>query len=103
MKLALAAIVALTASGRACADAAKGKMLAAQICAGCHAVKPGQASPKADAAPFAAIAAKDSYNIFTLRSFLRTPHWTSADLSLKPDDNEAIASYIMSLRPAQRP
>jgi mono/diheme cytochrome c family protein len=97
----LAAAMAITASNGARADATKGEMLAVQLCAGCHAIKPGQNSPKPDAAPFATIVAKDSYNIFTLQSFLRTPHWTSANLSLKPDDNEAIASYIMSLRPAR--
>ena len=95
----LTTAIALTATGNAQADTTKGQMLAAQLCAGCHAIKPGQSSPKPDAPPFAGITAKDSYNIFTLRSFLRTPHWTSSNLSLKPDDNEAIASFIMSLQP----
>ena len=95
----LAAALILATSGTARADATTGGMLAAQLCAGCHAVRPGQASPKPDAPPFAAIAAKGTYNIFTLRSFLRTPHWTSSNLSLRPEDNEAIASYVMSLRP----
>jgi mono/diheme cytochrome c family protein len=101
MKLAFLTIaVAVAAGGVAQADTSKGEMLAAQLCAGCHAIRPGQNSPKPDAPPFASIVAKkDAYNIFSLRSFLRTPHWTSANLSLKPDDNEAIASYIMSLQP----
>jgi mono/diheme cytochrome c family protein len=100
MKLAFLTIaVVVAAGGVAQADTTKGEMLAAQLCAGCHAIRPGQNSPKPDAPPFANIVAKDSYNIFSLRSFLRTPHWTSANLSLKPDDNEAIASYIMSLQP----
>jgi mono/diheme cytochrome c family protein len=100
VKLALlTTAIVLAASNGANADMTKGEMLAAQLCAGCHAIRPGQNSPKADAPPFASILAKDSYNIFTLRSFLRTPHWTSTNLSLKPDDNEAIASYIMSLQP----
>jgi mono/diheme cytochrome c family protein len=95
--LTMAAALATTAGAQA--DTSKGEMLAAQLCAWCHAIRPGQNSPKPDAPPFASIVAKDSYNIFSLRSFLRTPHWTSANLSLKPDDNEAIASYIMSLQP----
>jgi mono/diheme cytochrome c family protein len=94
---AIAATIAFVAGG-ARADTAKGEMLAAQICAPCHAIRPGQPSPKPDAPPFAAIAAKGSYNIFTLRSFLRTPHWTSANLSLRTEDNEAIASYVISLK-----
>jgi mono/diheme cytochrome c family protein len=100
VRLALLTIaVAVSASSSTRADMTKGQMLAAQLCAGCHAIRPGQMSPKPDAPPFASIVAKDSYNIFSLRSFLRTPHWTSANLSLKPDDNEAIASYIMTLQP----
>jgi mono/diheme cytochrome c family protein len=81
------------------ADASKGGMLAAQLCVGCHAIRPGQASPKPEALPFAIVAAKPDTNIFALRSFLRTPHWTPDKLSLKADDSEDIASYIMSLRP----
>jgi len=96
--LAVAATIAVTAGG-AQADTTKGEMLAAQICAPCHAISPGQRSPKSDAPPFAEIAAKATYNIFTLRSFLRTPHWTSANLSLRTEDNEAITSYVMSLKP----
>jgi mono/diheme cytochrome c family protein len=100
MKLALlTTVIPLAVGGVAQADTSKGEMLAAQLCAGCHAIRPGQNSPKPDAPPFTSIAAKDTYNIFTLRSFLRTPHWTSANLSLRLDDNEAIASYVMSLRP----
>ena len=90
---------AVAAGSVAQADTSKGEMLAAQLCAGCHAIRPGQNSPNPKATPFAAVAANPSYNIFSLRSFLRTPHWTSTNLSLKPDDNEAIASYIMSLQP----
>jgi len=97
--LTVTAAIVVAAIDSARADSAKGAMLSAQICSGCHAVRPGQASPKADAPPFASIAAKPSFNIFTLRSFLRTPHWTASNLSLKEDDNEAIASYIMSLAP----
>jgi mono/diheme cytochrome c family protein len=95
----MAAAMAVANSNGARADTWKGEMLAAQLCAGCHAVHPGQNSSNPKATPFAAVATNPSYNIFTLRSFLRTPHWTSTNLSLKPDDNEAIASYIMSLQP----
>jgi mono/diheme cytochrome c family protein len=98
---AIAAAIAIATMCDAQADTWKGAMLSAQICAGCHAIRPGQTSTKADAPPFVSVAAKPSMNIFTLRSFLRTPHWTSANLSLKEDDNEAIASYIMSLQPKQ--
>jgi mono/diheme cytochrome c family protein len=95
----LAAAIAIAAAGSAHADVSTGGMLAAQVCAGCHAIRPGQASPKPDAPPFASIAAKPDMNIFTLRSFLRTPHWTSTKLSLKEEYLDDLASYIMSLQP----
>ena len=89
--------IATTASART--DATKGGMLAAQICAKCHAIRPGQTSPTPEAPPFITIAAKPNFNIFTLRSFLSRPHWTSANLALPEGDNEDIAAYILSLQP----
>jgi mono/diheme cytochrome c family protein len=93
----VAMTIATTASART--DASKGSMLAAQICAKCHAIRPGQTSPTPEAPPFIAIAAKPNFNIFTLRSFLSRPHWTSTNLTLPEDDSEDIAAYILSLQP----
>jgi mono/diheme cytochrome c family protein len=98
---AMVAVAVVTAGGYAWADTSRGGMLAAQLCAGCHAIMPGQSSPKTDAPPFAIVAAKSGTNIFTLRPALRTPHWTSTNLTLRPDDIDALASYIMSLRPGR--
>jgi len=96
----ISAAVVIATIGGAHADPATGAMLSAQICARCHAVRPGlTSSPQADAPPFATIAAKPEMNIFTLMSYLRTPHWTSANLSLRAPDIEAVSSYIMSLQP----
>ena len=94
-----AAPLALAMNANARTDAAKGVMLAAQICAKCHAIRAGQASLNPAAPPFAAIAAKPTFNIFTLRSFLSTPHWTSNNLNLNQDDREDIAAYVLSLQP----
>jgi mono/diheme cytochrome c family protein len=101
MKWLAAAIVmiAIATSAVARTDATKGGMLAAQICAKCHAIRPGQTSPTPEAPPFTAIAAKPNFNIFTLRSFLSRPHWTSANLELREEDNEDIAAYVLSLQP----
>ena len=102
MKLPLiAALIVVAAAGTARADASKGSMLAAQLCATCHAVQPGQASPKAGAPPFPSVAANPSITIFSLRAFLRTPHWTMPNIMLKPDDIDDIASYIVSLKTKQ--
>jgi mono/diheme cytochrome c family protein len=95
----IAAAIAIATIGHARADNAMGESLSAQICAGCHSIRPGQPSPKPDAPPFATIAANREMNIFTLMSYLRTPHWTSTNLSLRPDHIEAISGYIMSLQP----
>jgi mono/diheme cytochrome c family protein len=99
LALIVPAAIALATGAGARTDAPKGAMLAAQICAGCHAIRPGQTSPNAGAPPFTGIAAKPSFNIFTLRSFLARPHCTSANLALPDDDNEDIAAYILSLQP----
>ena len=57
--LALAlALVAPAAPARAAGDPAAGGVLARQLCAGCHAVEPGAASPIAEAPPFTSFAAK---------------------------------------------
>jgi mono/diheme cytochrome c family protein len=93
-----AAIAHATGAG-ARTDAPKGAMLAAQICAKCHAIRPGQTSPKPEAPTFTAVAAKPTFNIFTLRSFISVPHWTSTNLNLNQDDSEDIAAYILSLQP----
>ena len=87
--------------GAARADATKGAMLSAQLCAPCHAAKPGEGSPKAGAPPFPSVAAEPATTIFSLRAFLRTPHWTGSNVMLKPDDIDDIASYIVSLKPKQ--
>jgi mono/diheme cytochrome c family protein len=94
----VAALIAIAAGGTARADASKGAMLSAQLCAACHAAKPGEPSPKAAAPRFPSIAADPSITIFSLRAFLRTPHWTMPNMTLKPDDIDDIASYIVSLK-----
>jgi mono/diheme cytochrome c family protein len=95
----VAALIAIAAAGTARADASKGAMLSAQLCAACHAAKPGAPSPKAGAPPFPSVAADPATTIFSLRAFLRTPHWTGPNVMLKPDDIDDIASYIVSLKP----
>ena len=95
------AIVLVAGHLSASADLSVGAQLAMQLCADCHAIKAGQVSPKSDAPSFAKIANEPQMNIFALRPYLRTPHWTSSKLSLRPQDIDALAVYIMSLHGPQ--
>lgn len=90
---------ALASGAAARADAVRGQELSEQLCSGCHAVRPGQASPVAAAPTFLRSAADASITESSLRVFLRTPHWTMPNIILKPDDTDDIVEYILSLKP----
>ena len=80
------------------ADVAHGKALSERLCSQCHAIVPGKASPNPGAPTFARSAADPSITVYSLRAFLRTPHWTMPNIIVQPDDAEDIADYILSLR-----
>jgi mono/diheme cytochrome c family protein len=99
LRLPFAALIAFAVcAGSARGDVTSGGQIAFQLCSRCHAIKPGQTSPNPKAPTFSEIANKPQMNIFALRPYLRTPHWTSANLSLRPEDIDSIASYIMSFQ-----
>jgi mono/diheme cytochrome c family protein len=93
--------IALATAGNARADVSNGAVLSEQLCSQCHAVKPGQSSPRSAAPTFPSVAADPSITELSLRAFLRTPHWTMPNIIVKPDDMDDIASYIVSLKPKQ--
>jgi len=95
---AVAALVFVAAIPGARADVAHGKTLSEQLCSQCHAIVPGQRSPNPGAPSFARSAADPSITVYSLRAFLRTPHWTMPNIIVQPDDAEDIADYILSLR-----
>ncbi len=100
--IALSLIATSGASG-ARADAPRGERFAAQWCSVCHAVTPGQASPRPGAPRFADIAANPSTTDASLRGFLdSTPHMAMPKLKLTPRDQDDVIAYILSLRPARR-
>lgn len=100
------ALSLLAASGAsdARADAlGGGARFAAQWCSVCHAVKPGQASPRPGIPRFADVAADPSTTDASLRRFLdSTPHMAMLKLKLTPRDQDDVIAYILSLRPARR-
>jgi len=90
--------IVLGAGSRANADTVTGKHLSDRWCAGCHAVPPNQSSANPKAPPFPELAAEQSITEYSLRAFLRTPHWTMPNLVLGHADTDDIISYILSLK-----
>ncbi|HML09999.1 MAG TPA: cytochrome c [Stellaceae bacterium] len=99
--LVVAALLLLANANSARADIGRGKELSEQLCAQCHAVVPGQASPNPKAPTFERSAADPTITVYSLRAFLRTPHATMPNIIVKPDDVDDIAEYLLSLKPKQ--
>jgi mono/diheme cytochrome c family protein len=95
-----AALLALVSgTGSANADLLRGKQLSVELCSQCHAVIPGKLSPNPKAPTFARSAADPSITRYSLRAFLRTPHWTMPNLIVRPEDMDDIVDYLLSLAP----
>ena len=90
------------ASGRLLAqedgDPRRGRTLAREVCAVCHAVEKGRSSPNPDAPTFEAIASVHGMSIRALAVALRTPHRTMPNLVLEGDELNNIIAYILSLK-----
>jgi cytochrome c len=85
-------------AGAAQASPARGKALAQQSCAECHATAPGQQSPNPKAPAFPAIANEPSATEFSLRVFLKTTHETMPNFKIDPNDINDLVDYIRSLK-----
>lgn len=94
----VAAPVLLTPSD-ASADARRGRDLAEQWCAECHAVAPKDAAGDPAAPDFAEIAQEPSATAYALRVFLRSPHAAMPNFVLHADDINDIVSYMLTLKP----
>jgi mono/diheme cytochrome c family protein len=83
------------------ADPASGRVLAGQLCSGCHLVDPRSQGPVPDGIPsFMAIAARpgiDSARIET--TLLSPPHPAMPSPPLDPHQMRDVAAYILSLGP----
>jgi len=92
----IAEMVLTYSSGRA-ADARHGEQLAHRWCADCHVVAPNQRRPTSEAAPFATVARRPSFNAEQLAFFLLSPHPKMPDMSLTRTEASDLAAYIKSL------
>ncbi len=98
--LAFIAIVLAASAGAAparAADAAKGKRLAEQHCAGCHAVTAQGRSVVADSPPFEVIARKYNFDTSAIAYAIVGPH-PKMNFSPPPGAAADIAAYIATLK-----
>jgi mono/diheme cytochrome c family protein len=80
-------------------SAGRGRALARQECAQCHAVEKQQPqSPDEDAPSFQQIASTPGMNAIALSAALNTSHRSMPNLVLTPDDQSDIVAYVLSLK-----
>jgi len=77
----------------------KGRIMAEQICASCHAVRANEtASPIAEAPRFALIANVPGMSAIALNVALNTSHKSMPNFMLDAQERRDIAAYILSLK-----
>ena len=80
-------------------DWQRGRLLARQVCAECHAVERNQFRSRNGLAPsFTAVAATPGMSAMALNAFLHTSHRAMPDLVLNDDQVRGIVAYILSLK-----
>jgi mono/diheme cytochrome c family protein len=80
------------------ASALEGHRLAETWCKPCHAIEPLMAGTPDQAPGFAAIANRRGTTALSLKVFLKTSHQNMPNLVIAPDQAEALANYILSLK-----
>lgn len=78
--------------------APEGHRLAEAWCKSCHAVEPDTTGTLNQAPSFEAIANRRGTTALSLKVFLRTSHPNMPNLMITPDQADALANYILSLR-----
>jgi mono/diheme cytochrome c family protein len=76
----------------------EGLRLAEAWCAPCHAVEPHMAGMSNQARSFDAIAKQHGTTALSLKVFLKTSHQNMPNLVIAPEQADAIANYILSLK-----
>jgi cytochrome c len=76
----------------------KGHQYATQWCTGCHQVESNSKEKGLFAADFEEIANVRSTTALSLKVFLQSSHNNMPNFILQPDEMDAIAAYILSLR-----
>ena len=80
----------------------RGGGFARSHCASCHAIGRTGASPRAEAPPFSALAGRYAANdlIWELEASNAVGHYDMPAIATKPSDRQALAAYVLSLRPS---
>jgi hypothetical protein len=76
---------------------ARGRAVAVDLCAGCHAVFPREASPNPDAPAFDRVADTPGMSALALGAFLRSSHRTMPNLIVPTEHASDLIAYILSL------
>jgi mono/diheme cytochrome c family protein len=80
-------------------DWQRGRLLARQVCAECHAVERNQVRSHNRLAPsFTAVASTPGMTAMALNAFLHTPHRAMPNLILSDDQVRGVITYILSLK-----
>ena len=99
MSLATASSYAQAPSAPARTDIQKGRALAREVCAECHAIRrQGGRSPNGEAPSFASVAATPGMNEMALNVFFQTSHRNMPNLILNSDQVREISAYILNLK-----
>ncbi len=80
------------------ASVAEGHHLAKAWCETCHATQPHVLEMPGEPPSFQAIANQPGITPLSLKVFFRTSHKDMPNLVIKPDQADALASYILSLK-----
>ena len=79
-------------------DAVAGERFAKSVCAQCHGVGKGQASPNRAAPSFNDIAASPGLTATAIRVWLQSPHPSMPNIKLSDEDKDNVVTYLMSLK-----
>jgi mono/diheme cytochrome c family protein len=86
----------------AAASVARGSEVARRVCAACHAVAPGDPSPRSDTRPFWNRGLRHTALLEgRLQQFSSHGHYEMPKLDLRPDELRDVAAYIDSLEAAE--
>jgi mono/diheme cytochrome c family protein len=82
----------------AAASMSEGHRLAEAWCGTCHAIEPHMAGISDQAPSFEAIANRHGTTTLSLKVFLKSSHQNMPNLVIAPDQADALAGYILSLK-----
>jgi cytochrome c len=86
------------ANGAASDVTSAGHRLAEAWCKGCHSIEAAAAGAQSGPPDFTAIANRPSTTELSLKVFFQTSHRSMPNLVIAPDQADALANYILSLR-----